>query len=64
LELYKKAIGAFSGDTSPVPTDEELGELRMLVGSLDDRAPELGAALHIQERLADRKREDTRFDAT
>jgi dimethylaniline monooxygenase (N-oxide forming) len=64
LELYKKAIGAFSGDTSPVPTDAELGELRLLVGSLDDRAPELGAALHILERLADRKREDTRFDAT
>jgi cation diffusion facilitator CzcD-associated flavoprotein CzcO len=49
LELFKKAIGAFGGDTSPVPTDEELGELRMLAGALGDRAPELGAALHVLE---------------
>ena len=54
LELYKQAIGAFGGDTSPVPTDEELGELRALVGVLGDRAPELGAALHILERFAAR----------
>jgi dimethylaniline monooxygenase (N-oxide forming) len=56
LELYKRAIGAFGGDTSPVPTDEELGELRTLAGALGDRAPELGAALRTLERLAARQR--------
>jgi hypothetical protein len=52
LALYKQAIGAFGGDTSPVPTAEEIGELRMLVGALGDRAPELGTALQTLERLA------------
>jgi hypothetical protein len=52
LELYKQAIGAFGNDTSPVPTAEELTELRMLVGALGDHAPELGAALQTLERLA------------
>jgi cation diffusion facilitator CzcD-associated flavoprotein CzcO len=52
LELYKQAIGAFGGDTSPVPTAEELRELRMLVSALRDRAPELGRALQTLERLA------------
>ena len=56
LELYKQAIGAFGGDTSPVPTAEELRELRMLVGALGDRAPELGTALQILERLAAQQR--------
>jgi cation diffusion facilitator CzcD-associated flavoprotein CzcO len=56
LDLYKKAIGSFGGDTSPVPTGEELRELRMLAGALGDRAPELGAALHTLERLAARQR--------
>jgi dimethylaniline monooxygenase (N-oxide forming) len=55
LELYKQAIGSFGSDTSPVPTAEELGELRMLVGALGDRAPELGAALQTLERLAAHK---------
>jgi hypothetical protein len=55
LELYKQAIGAFGGDTSPVPTAEELGELRLLAGALGDRAPELRAALHTLERLAAHK---------
>jgi len=55
LELYKQAIGAFDGDTSPVPTAEELGELRTLVGALGARAPELGAALQTLERLAAHK---------
>ena len=54
LDLYKQAIGAFGGDTSPVPTTEELRELRMVVGALGDRAPELAAALHILEQLAAR----------
>lgn len=52
LALYKQAIGAFGGDTSPVPTAEELTALRQLVGTLGDRAPELGAALQTLERLA------------
>jgi hypothetical protein len=52
LDLYKQAIGSFGGDTSPVPTDEELRGLRNLVGALGDRAPELGAALHTLEQLA------------
>jgi hypothetical protein len=52
LALYKQAIGAFGGDTSPVPTAEELIELRLLVGALGDRAPELGTALQTLERLA------------
>jgi hypothetical protein len=52
LDRYKQAIGAFGGDTSPVPTAEEIRELRMLVGALGDRSPELGAALHTLERLA------------
>jgi dimethylaniline monooxygenase (N-oxide forming) len=56
LELYKQAIGAFSGDTSPVPTAEELRELRMVSGALGDRAPELGAALQTLDRLAARQR--------
>ena len=47
-----QAIGAFGGDTSPVPTAEELRELRMLAGALGDRAPELGTALQTLERLA------------
>jgi dimethylaniline monooxygenase (N-oxide forming) len=51
LELYKQAIGAFGGDTSPVPTAEELRELRMLVGALGDRAPELATALQTLERF-------------
>jgi hypothetical protein len=55
LELYKQAIGAFGSDTSPVPTGEELGELRKLVGVLGDRSPELGAALQTLERLAAHK---------
>jgi hypothetical protein len=56
LELYKQAIGAFGGDTSPVPTADELRELRMLAGALGDRAPELGTALQILERLAAQQR--------
>jgi dimethylaniline monooxygenase (N-oxide forming) len=52
LVLYKQAIGAFGGDTSPVPTAEEFGELRTLAGALGDRAPELSTALHTLERLA------------
>jgi dimethylaniline monooxygenase (N-oxide forming) len=56
LELYKQALGAFGGDTSPVPTAEELRELRMLAGTLGDRAPELGTALQILERLAAQQR--------
>lgn len=52
LELYKQALGAFGGGTSPVPTAKELRELRMLVGALGDRAPELGTALQTLERLA------------
>ncbi len=52
VELYKQAIGAFCGDTSPVPTAEELRELRMLSGALGDRAPEMGTALQILEQLA------------
>jgi dimethylaniline monooxygenase (N-oxide forming) len=52
LELYKRAIGAVGGDTSPVPTAEELRELRMLVSVRRDRAPELGRALQTLERLA------------
>ncbi len=52
LALYKQAIGAFGGDTSPVPTAEELRELRRLAGALGDRAPELGRALQILERFA------------
>jgi dimethylaniline monooxygenase (N-oxide forming) len=56
LELYKQAIGAFGGDTSPVPTDEELRELRMLAGALGNRAPELGTALHTLERLGTQQR--------
>jgi dimethylaniline monooxygenase (N-oxide forming) len=51
LEVYKQAIGAFGGDTSPVPTAEELKELRMLVCALGDRAPELGTALQTLERF-------------
>jgi dimethylaniline monooxygenase (N-oxide forming) len=54
LALYKQAIGAFGGDTSPVPTAEELSRLRALVGALGDRAPELGTALQTLERLAAR----------
>jgi hypothetical protein len=56
LALYKQAIGAFGGDTSPVPTAEELRELRMLVGALGDRAPELVTALQTLERLAAQRR--------
>jgi cation diffusion facilitator CzcD-associated flavoprotein CzcO len=56
LELYKQAIGAFGGDTSPVPTAEELSELRTLAGALGDRAPELRTALQILERLAAQQR--------
>jgi cation diffusion facilitator CzcD-associated flavoprotein CzcO len=56
LDLFKQAIGAFGGDTSPVPTHEELSEVRMLAGALGDRAPELGAALHALEQLAARKK--------
>ena len=56
LELYKRAISAFGGDTSPVPTAEELRELRMLVGALGDRAPELVTALQTLERLAAQQR--------
>jgi hypothetical protein len=56
IELYMQAIGAFGGDTSPMPTDEELGELRMLASALGDRAPELGAALHTLERFVPRQR--------
>jgi dimethylaniline monooxygenase (N-oxide forming) len=59
LQLYQKAIGAFGGDISPVPTDEELRELRMLVGALGDRAPELGIALHTLERLVAQQQETT-----
>jgi dimethylaniline monooxygenase (N-oxide forming) len=55
LELFKQAIVAF-GDTSPVPTAEELRELRMLVGVLGDRAPELGTALQTLEQLAAQRR--------
>jgi dimethylaniline monooxygenase (N-oxide forming) len=57
LAQFKMAIGVFGGDTSPVPTDEELGELRMLVDALGDRAPELGTALHTLERLGAQERE-------
>ena len=56
LELYKQAIGAFGGDTSPVPTAEELAELRLLVGALGQRAPELEMALNTLEKLAAQKR--------
>jgi hypothetical protein len=52
LELYQQAIGAFGSDTSPVPTAEELRELRLLASALGDRAPELAAALQTLERLA------------
>jgi hypothetical protein len=52
LTLYKQAISAFGGDTSPVPTEAELRELRRLVGALGNRTPTLGAALHTLERLA------------
>jgi hypothetical protein len=52
LALYKQAIGAFGGDTSPVPTADELSELRRLVSALGNRAPVLGAALQTLERLA------------
>jgi hypothetical protein len=52
LDRFKQALGAFGGDTSPVPTAEELRELRTLAGALGDRAPELGSALHTLERLA------------
>jgi len=55
LDLDKQAIGAFGGETSPVPTDEERRELRMVAGALGDRAPELGAALHALEGLAAHK---------
>ena len=54
LQLYKRVVGAFGGDTSPVPTDEELRELQTLAGALGDRAPELGAALLTLERFAAR----------
>jgi dimethylaniline monooxygenase (N-oxide forming) len=56
LELYKQAIGSFGDDTSPVPTAEELKELRLLADALGDRAPELGAALQTLERLAAQQR--------
>ncbi len=56
LELFKQAIGAFGGDTSPVPTAEELRELRMLVSALGDRVPELGTALQVLEQLATQPR--------
>jgi dimethylaniline monooxygenase (N-oxide forming) len=52
LDRFKQALGAFGGDTSPVPTAEELRELRTLAGALGDRAPELGSALDTLERLA------------
>jgi dimethylaniline monooxygenase (N-oxide forming) len=55
LELYKQAIGSFGGDTSPVPTAEELRALQMLAGTLGHRAPELRAALQTLERLAAHK---------
>jgi dimethylaniline monooxygenase (N-oxide forming) len=64
LALYQQAIGAFGGDTSPVPTAEELGELRMLIGALGDRAPELSAGLHTLERLAAQPREAARSSTT
>ena len=53
---WRIVIGDGRGDTSPVLTAEELRELRMLVGALGDRAPELGTALHILERLAAQQR--------
>jgi dimethylaniline monooxygenase (N-oxide forming) len=56
LDRYKQAIGVFGGDRSPVPTNEELRELRTLAGALGVRAPELGAALQTLERLAAQKR--------
>jgi hypothetical protein len=55
LDRYQQAIGAFGGDTSPVPMDEELRELQILAGALGDRAPELRAALHALQRLAAQK---------
>jgi len=56
LDRYKQAIGAFGGDMSPVPTDEDLREVRTPADALGDRAPELGAALQTLERLAAQKR--------
>jgi dimethylaniline monooxygenase (N-oxide forming) len=56
LDLYKQAIGAFGGDTSPVPTGEELEELRMLAGALGDRTPELRAALDTLEGFTAQER--------
>jgi hypothetical protein len=55
LALYKQAIGSFGGDTSPVSTAEEFGDLRMLVAALGDRAPELIRALQTLEQLAARQ---------
>ena len=40
------------GDTSLVPTADELSELRRLVSALGNRAPVLEAALQTLERLA------------
>jgi dimethylaniline monooxygenase (N-oxide forming) len=53
LPRFVEAIGSFNGDTSPVPTPEQLALVGVAAGALGDRLPDLARAHDLLRSMSD-----------